>query len=188
MYRYLANLFGEPEDLWTFDPLEVPQPNPLRLCFVPAWPARGPDETTEFNTLGMSEDPMPGTERFAELHYSHRGVMDKDQRLEVARFLANLALYPFYHGLALGPWEVIPEPGRIPGRSGCRHVLLCPQTAPGEIEALATPYGDVQLLFVIPITPAERQILRSGGRAAFAEYVLNAGVDLLSDRVGSEAE
>jgi hypothetical protein len=115
-------------------------------------------------------------------------MMDKEERLEVARFLANVALYPFYHGLALGPWEVIRDPGRVPGRPGCPHVLLCPQTAPGGIEALTTPYGEVQLLFVIPITPAERQILRRGGRVAFTDYVVTAGIDLLSDRENHEAE
>jgi hypothetical protein len=67
-------------------------------------------------------------------------------------------------------------------------VLLCPQTTPGGIEALTTPYGEVQLLFVIPITPAEREILRRVGRAAFTDYVRTAGIDLLSDRVNHEAE
>jgi hypothetical protein len=76
----------------------------------------------------------------------------------------------------------------VPGRPGCPHALLCPQTAPGGIETLTTPYGEVQLLFVIPITPAERQILRHGGRAAFTDYVLTAEIDLLSDRVNQVAE
>jgi hypothetical protein len=126
---------------------------------------------------------MPGTQQFAELHFSRRGLMDEQQRLEVARFLANLALYPFYHGLALGPWEVIPEPGPIPGCVGCKHALLCPQTAPGGIESLTTPEGDeIRLLFVVPITPSERLLLQHGGREAFTAHVLDRNIDLMSDR------
>jgi hypothetical protein len=162
LYGQLAGMLGEPEDLWVYDPLDAPQPNDLLLVHVAVWPAQGPDDVNEFNTLGMSEQRMTGADHFVELHLSRRGPLAREQREEIARYLANLVMYPFVNNLRLGPWEVIPNAGRIPGCEGCRHLLLCPQTAPNGIAEVDDPEGTVRLLFVVPITPREREVLRNG--------------------------
>src|SRR5262249_54537875 len=152
--------------VWVFDPTELPQPNNLRLIHVPAWPAplrpttcrqaagrRGARDVTLFNTLGMSERRMPGADYFTELHFAVRAPLDKEQRLAVGGFLANLAESPFENRLKLDWWEVINNPGHIPGFSGCKHLLLHPRFAPDGTDTLEDPDGPVKLLYVVPITP-----------------------------------
>jgi hypothetical protein len=182
LYHQLVAGLGEPEDLWVFDPTELPQPNKLRLTHVPVWPADESRDVTLFNTLGMSERRMQGADYFTELHFAVRSALDKDQRLQVARFLADVAEYPFQNNLKLDWWELI-NPGRpIPAFSGCKHLLLHPRLAPDGTDTLDDPDGPVKLLYLVPITPAERQLLLTRGRSAFLRQVEDNEIDLLQDR------
>jgi hypothetical protein len=182
LYHQLAAGLGEPEDVWVFDPTELPQPNNLRLIHVPAWPATEARDVTHFNTLGMSERRMTGADYVTELHFAVRAPLDKDQRLRVGGFLANLAEYPFENRLKLDWWEVINNPGTIPGFSGCKHLLLHPRLAPEGTDTLDDPDGPVKLLYVVPITPVERQLLITRGRSAFLRHVEDNDIDLVQDR------
>jgi hypothetical protein len=188
LYHELSRrLGGEPEDLWVFDPADLADPSPrLRLTHVMAWPADDDCDVTSFNTLGMSDRRMTGADYFAELHFGWRSRLGKDERLRVARFLANVAQYPFDHDLKLDWWEVIKRPGSILPFSGCRHVLLHPRFAKDGLDQLDDPDGPVKLLWVVPITPLERHLLVDHGRAAFVSHVQENHIDLFADRQDPE--
>jgi hypothetical protein len=136
---------------------------------------------TLFNTLDMSGRRMPGADDFTELRFAVRAPLDKDRRLAVGGFLANLAEYPFENRLKLD-WREVINPGHIPGFPGCKHLLLHPRLAPGGTDTLDDPDGPVMLLYVVPITPAERQLLITRGRSAFLRHVEDNEIDLLQDR------
>src|SRR5262245_16976503 len=116
LYRRLSKRFGgEPEDLWVFDPADEDDPPPyLTLKHVMVWPADGDCDVTGFQTLGMSEAKMNGADYFAELHLAVRAPLEKAGRERLARYLANVAAYPFANDLKLDWWELIPNSGRIP--------------------------------------------------------------------------
>src|SRR5207237_1195801 len=89
----------------------------LRLREV--WPADDELDITTFNTLGMSERPIPGADYAAEAHMGVRAYLRKPARERLARFLANVAEYPFQHGLTLDWWHVIADPGPVPQFPNC---------------------------------------------------------------------
>jgi hypothetical protein len=182
LYRRLVADLGEPEDVWVFDPQELPQPNDLRLIHVPVWPANEARDVTVFNTLGMSERRMKGAEHLVELRLLVRAALEQKQRQQLGGFLANLAEYPFENDLGLDWWEVINNPGRIPFFPGCKHLLLHPKLGPDGTNRLRDRDGSVKLLHVVPITPQERQILVGTGRTGFRRHVKKHVIDLLQDR------
>ena len=184
LMQQLIAVMGEPQDLWVFDPHEVPGAASLdlRLIHVPVWPADATSDVTAFNTLGMSERPIPGADYCAELHLGIRGGLDEPARAEVGRFLANLAQFPFHRSVELDWWELIREPGPIPSFPNCRHLLLHPRLAGDGIDVLDDPDGPVKLFYVIPITPLERRLMLERGRQAFQEHVRDRDIDLLTDR------
>ncbi len=184
LYHQLTqHLFGEPEDLWVFNPADMSNPDPrLRLLHVAVWPADERCDVTSFNTLGMSDRKMKGADARTELHMGIRGPLSKDRRGEVARFLANLAHYPIEHNLLVDWWHTLKNPGRIPHFPGCAHVLLHPKFTPQGIDQVDDPRGPVKLLYVVPITQRERHLLVDHGRECFLDDLEQRGVDLLTDR------
>ncbi len=173
---------GEPTDLFIFDEKESGGRPPLRLVHVPVWAADEECGVTGLNTLGMSDLPMPGTGGFVELHLGFRGDLTADQRLGLARRLADLAQYPFEHGLSLDWWQIVRVEGSLPAFTGCRHLLLHPKLAEGGIEHLEDEDGPVKLIYVVPITPYERHLLTCHGRSDFLRHIDVNDVDLLADR------
>jgi hypothetical protein len=182
LYHELARLFGEPDDCWVFDPAEAPKPNELQLLHVPAWLADDRCDVTSFNTLGMSNRRMKGADYFTELHFAFRGSLPEQERLQVARFLADVALYPFIYERKLDWKEVITNPERIPKYPGCRHLMLHPRLTDSGIDQLDDREGPVKLLYAVPITPKERHVLVEHGERAFRAYLAENGIDLLTDR------
>jgi hypothetical protein len=184
LYHLFSHRYGEePEDLWVYDPAEKDDPPPsLTLTNVMVWPADGDCDVTGFQTLGMSEMRMPGAGYFAELHMAIRAPLEKAGRERVARYLSNVAAYPFANGLTLDWWELIPNAGRLPGFEGCKHLLLHPRLVEGGLDEVDDEDGPVRILYVVPITPFERHLLAVHGKDSFLDYVEEEGVDLLSDR------
>lgn len=182
LHHRLRGVMGEPTDLFVFDASDSSRPLHLPLLHVPTWAADEHCDVTGLNTLGMSERQMPGADAFVELHLGFRGHLDKGQRLDLARMLADVAEYPFENGLKLDHWEIIPEVSRIPVFAGCRHLLLHPRLAEGGIDRLEDEDGPVKLIYVVPITPYERHLLTAHGRSEFLRHVEEEDVDLLSDR------
>lgn len=185
LYHFFSEQFGrEPEDLWVFDPWEIQADPPayLTLKHVMAWASDDEMEVTTFQTLGMSERLMRGASHFVELHMGIREQLSKEQRLEVARFLANVATYPFQWDLKLEWWEVLARPGKIPFFAGCPHLLLHPRLTPEGFDEVDDEEGTVKLLYLVPITPLERHLLVDHGREEFLEYLEQEEIDLLRDR------
>jgi hypothetical protein len=185
LYHELSRrLGGEPKDLWVYDPAALPQPHSekLRLHNVMVWPADRRCDVTSFNTLGMSDRRMKGADYFAELHLGVRARLKKKDREAVARFLVNVAEYPFHNDLKLDWWEVVSRPGTIPFFPGCRHLLLHPSLAVKGFDRIDDPDGPVKLLYVVPITPMERHLMVDHGREAFIRHAKTEGLDLCKDR------
>jgi hypothetical protein len=186
----LIDVMGEPKDIWVFDPHEVPAAAglDLRLVHVPVWPADETSDVTAFNTLGMSERTIPGADFAAELHFGIRGALDEPGCWEVARFLANLAQFPFHRGVRLDWWDLIREPGAIPYYPNCRHLLLYPRFAEDGLDLLDDPDGPVKLFYVIPITARERELILADGQQAFLDHVREWDIDLLAHRPDPHSE
>jgi hypothetical protein len=147
LYHQFQRLFGETTNLFVFDATENPHPVHLPLLHVPTWAADEHCDVTSLNTLGMSDRPMPGADECAELHLGFRGSLTEGERLDLARFLADVAEYPFQNGLRLDWWEIIPKAGHIPVFTGCRHLLLHPKLTEGGIEYLEDDEGPVKLIY-----------------------------------------
>ncbi len=101
----------------------------------------------------------------------------------MARRVADLCAYPFQHERKLDWWEVLSNPGRLPGFNGCKHLLLHPRLSPEGFDLVEDSEGIVKVLYVLPITPRERQLLLEHGREALVDYFVENDIDVLSDRV-----
>jgi tetratricopeptide (TPR) repeat protein len=183
-HRFSELCGGEPEDLWVFDPLDfVEAPPPfLGLTHVMAWPADKDCDVTSFLSLGMSERRMIGADYFCEVQFAIRAPLTKQQRLEVARRVADTCAYPFQYDRKLDWWEVIRNPGRLPGFEGCQHILLHPRLNPEGFDLVEDPEGIVKVLYLVPITPLERHLIVEHGRQALQEYLAANDIDILKDR------
>jgi tetratricopeptide (TPR) repeat protein len=185
LYRRFSELCGgEPEDLWVFDPLDFEEPAPpfLGVTHVMAWPADSDCDVTSFLSLGMSDRRMAGTDTFCEVHFAIRAPLTKEQRLEVARRVADVCAYPFQHGRKLDWWEVIVDPGRLPGFAGCKHLLQHPRLSPHGFDQVSDLDGTVKVLYLVPITPLERRLLVEHGRDALQDHLVRNNIDVLKDR------
>jgi tetratricopeptide (TPR) repeat protein len=183
-HRFSELCGGEPEDLWVFDPLEFEKPAPpfLGLTHVMAWPADKDCDVTSFLSLGMSDRRMVGADYCCEVQFAIRAPLTEQQRLEVARRVADVCAYPFQFDRKLDWWEVILDPGRLPGFQGCKHLLLHPRLGPKGFDLVEDPEGIVKVLYLVPITPLERRLLVEHGRCALQEYLANNDIDILKDR------
>ncbi len=184
LYRRLCGRYGEePKDLWVYDPAEYDDPPPhLTLKHVMVWPAGRGCDVTSFQTLGMSDRPMPGADYSAELHMGVRARLRKAERERVARWLTNVAEYPFHHGRTLDWWHVMSNPGAIPHFPNCPHVILHPRLTGEGIDTIRDRGGLIKLLYVVPITPLERHLAVEHGKDALRDYWAERGIDVLSDR------
>ncbi|MFO0878445.1 MAG: suppressor of fused domain protein [Gemmataceae bacterium] len=185
LYQHFRAAFDrEPDDCWVFDPHELGSSPPpyLMLKHILVWNADQDCDVTAFQTLGMSERLLPAGGTFAELHFAVRSRLETDQRLDFARFLANVASYPFQWGLRLDWWEIIRDVHPIPGFPGCRHLLLHPRFTPESFDEIDDEEGKIKLLYIVPLTPLERHILTNQGREEFMAFVTRERIDLLADR------
>jgi hypothetical protein len=188
LYHFFSNRYGsEPEDLWIFDPAEEDNPPAyLTLKHVMVWPADEDCDVTGFQTLGMSDRRMTGAGYDAELHMAIRAPLEKAGRERLARFLCNVATYPFHYQRKLDWWEVISHPGLIPSFEGCKHLLLHPRLTEAGIDEVEDEDGLIKILYIVPITPIERHLLVEHGKDSFLEYIEKEEIDLLQDRFAPE--
>ena len=112
---------------------------------------------------------MHGADYRAELHFAVRREVDDGAIHSVARFMANLATYPFHHQVSLDWWHKIRDPGRIPLFNGAESILLHPAFVEGGWDLIET-VPPVRLLNVVPIS-GEASKLRT--RASLSDYLWN---------------
>jgi len=182
LYHQLLHHWGEPADFITFDKGVARTRGPQDLVHVAVWHPDPECDITSFNTLGMSERLMPGARYRAELNLGLRGgvVPSSDDIRAMARFLANLAAYPFLNALALDWRERLADPGSIPCFPGFTQLLLAPSLDGKGLEWFDPPDDNVKLLRAIPIGPYENHLLKAHGWQAFLAYADERHLDLFS--------
>ena len=151
--------YGEPAHCISYRDEPVPGGYPPRMDLL-IW---DPDDTcpmTTLSTIGMSAVPMTGVAHRAELHFSLRLRLTEEERHTAARFLANLAMYPFQTGEPLDWWHNIANPGRVPFFQTATCVFLHPAFVKDGWSSMTAEGCEVHILNVIPITPAERELRR----------------------------
>ena len=140
-----------------------------------------PDDSVSigiFSTIGMSERAMDGVDYRAELHFGiRRGSFTEEEELSIAVFLANLAVYPFYHRTHLNWWHSLRDPGRIPLFSEGMSVLFHPRLARDGWDTVTHGGQEVRLLNVVPITPLERKLKNDSGIDALLDHLVATGID-----------
>ena len=96
VYDAHVGAWGEPDEVIVFDGARVEDPPPLLRTDVFVWRASAGRTFTAFATGGMSARAMPGDDSFrAELCMGVRGSLDERAEYDIARFLADLATYPW---------------------------------------------------------------------------------------------
>jgi hypothetical protein len=101
----------------------------------------------------------------------------------VARRIADLCAYPFQFNRKLDWWELIRDPGKLPGFEGCKHLWLHPRLSEQGFDQIEDVDGIVKVFYLIPITPLERHLLLEHGRGALQNYLEeNNNIDVLRDR------
>jgi hypothetical protein len=135
---------------------------------VMVWNPSEDVEMTTFSTIGMSALEMSGAAHRAELHFAIRLVLTSTQVHDVARFLANLACYPFLQSTHFDWWHKVRNPGRIPLFPGAAALLLYPKFVENGWEEVACEEGKVKLLNVVPISAAAADLQ---SRSSLEKYV-----------------
>jgi hypothetical protein len=109
--------------------------------------------------------------------HGHEFVMMSERREQ--RLLDLVAMVAFYHAdhhLGLGHSLPVGEPW-LPG-SGCDHLLVSlPYMHGPELEECELPAGHAQVLWLLPITAAERDFRREHDTEALEQRFDDAGID-----------
>ncbi|WP_367872192.1 suppressor of fused domain protein [Luteolibacter sp. Populi] len=157
VYREHVDHFGEPTDSIVFDDDISCEGYPARIDIL-IWDADDHCDMTTFSTIGMSSVPMPKAAYRAELHFAVRRHLDDKDKHRIARFLANLAMYPFQVGDPLDWWHTLRDPGPIPLYDTASCALLYPRFVEDGWDTSMIGDQEVRFLNVIPITPTEKDL------------------------------
>ena len=157
IYReYMAN-FGEPTHSIAFDDGKQVDGFPNRIdVFI--WEPDDECEMATFATIGMASLPLPKASHRTELQFAVRKTLDQGQIMDVSRFLANVAMYPFQIGEPLDWWHTLSNPGKVPLYSTAQCLLLHPRFVEGGWDTIATDEACVHILNVVPITKEEKDL------------------------------
>lgn len=172
VYQEHIDHFGEPDDGIVFDHRTAAKPTPeympSRLEIVVWHPTRDLDITT-FSTIGMSEKPMAGADYRTELHFAIRSKLTHDEMHQCARWLANVATYPFHYATNIDWWHKLRDPGAIPLFPGAHSLLFYPRFVDEGWDLIHYDNDThVKLLNVIPISADAYKIQ---AREQLAAYV-----------------
>lgn len=182
LYKHHVAIFGEPTDLIWFDTTEATKPSHFSQMHVGVWAADDDCDVTTLLTLGMSENQMVGTGvTRVELHFAIRASLSPEETHEAARFLVNLAEYPFDHNLQLGWWHRLSEVGTIPCYPGKHKILLRPPFSNDTCREVTYDGETIRFLYVVPITAEENNML-SQGIDAYEDYLIENDLDPLGQR------
>lgn len=182
VYRESIAAFGEPDNSLMYDERTAVGPLALKRLLVMIWRPTATDACTMFATVGMCTREMASAGHRAELRMYVRGTMSVDAEGGVATFLANVACYPFDHGLSFDWWQVLKQPGTIPSFPRCTSVYLHGPFQDGEWDHTHCDEHIVRFLNVVPITEGERRVAVTAGWTALREDWDSHEVDIFTDR------
>jgi hypothetical protein len=145
-----------------------------------------PDDVVDigtFSTIGMSERPMSGVDYRVELHFAIRWKsFTAEDENQIARFLANLATYPFHYKTHLNWWHSLSDPGSIPLFSKGMSVLFHPRFVEDGWDTITHKGQSVKILSVVPITAEERILKSESGIDGLCDHWAELNMDLLKPR------
>jgi hypothetical protein len=133
-------------------------------------------------TIGMSNLPMRDGSR-AELEITCRGL-DPARSNELARLLANLALYPFAYDAPFGWGQLVKDIEGLRGLSTMRAAMLQRPNFEDPAFAIVEPDG-VRVMWVIPLHDDEYEYAASRSVDALEDKLEAAGTDVLDLRRSS---
>lgn len=156
---YSAHLrnFGEPCHSVTYDDAKNAVAGPPRID-VMVWLPDAKCSVTTLSTIGMCAAPMEGAPHRAELHFAIRRALGRDEFVQCASFLANLAIYPFTNHTRLDWWHRLQSPGRIPLFPSARAILFHPPFVADGWDSIETTEATVKLLNVVPLSEEEAKM------------------------------
>lgn len=174
VYRTLMAARGDAAASLTFDD----GPGPIARLDVFVYRPVEPAGLTTFTTVGMATAPMPtadGAEGSrAELLLSRSGALAPEDEQQIAMQLANLAVYPWKTGRAVGWAQIVGFEQDFPTFPGCPAVFLAGPLLKDTPNWIDTCEGAVQVITVVPITEAERASAASMPPKTFAGNLIEA--------------
>jgi hypothetical protein len=153
-------------------------PGPIARLDVFIYRPADPSGRTTFVTIGMATAPMPAADGQeggrAELWLSRAGALTPQDEQQIAMQLANLAVYPWKTGRAVGWAQIVGFEQDFPTFPGCPAVFLAGPLLKDTPDWLQTCEGPVQVITVVPITEAERAAAATMPPMAFAGRLIEA--------------
>ena len=182
-FEHLDN-FGEPDHSIRFGDgtIRENEEHFPPIIDVMIWRPDGSADITTFSTIGMSEMPMTEVPYRCELHFSVRSEKPLENESTIARFLANLATYPFHYETHFNWWHTLRDPGRIPLFSEGMAVLFHPRFVGDGWDTIIHHDQTVKLLNVVPITQEERRLNDDSGIQALMDHWGDQMIDLFEPR------
>ena len=181
-FIYLEHLttLGKPSGYFSFSPRFASSGIPPEII-VFYWRTKLRNPATIFSTLGMSYSSMKDGE-FAELHFSVRGILHNDQVMEFCRFMANFAIYPFFHNFALDWWHLVVDVGKIPVFSDSASLLLHPEFPCDNRARIKMGDESVKIFNIVPLTREESGIVQAAGILKLLDYMNEKDIDIFQIR------
>lgn len=178
--EHVAN-FGEPDQSYRFDSRNTrDEILALDVLDVMVWRPTDDCEMTTFSSIGMAERAMIGAKHRAEIHFAYRGKLSPKDESQLASFVANVAVYPFYNKLCLDWWHTILH-SSIPLFPKCSSILFHRAFVKDGWETIDFEGQCVHLLNVVPITQQELELKRKSLDTLLDHFEEN-NVDIFRDR------
>lgn len=182
--EHIAN-YGEPDQSYRFDSRHTrSEILALDVLDVMIWRPTDDCEMTTFATIGMAERPMKDASHRVELHFAIRGKLSAKEESESARFLADIAVYPFFNDCNLNWWHTIRQ-AEIPQFARCCAILFHPAFVENGWQIIECDEMRVHLLNVVPITKEELELKRKDLNE-LVDYLADSDIDLFCDRSGEK--
>jgi hypothetical protein len=184
LYHHFTEKWGEPEHLIWFDPNQAGRKCALEKIHIGVWPSDEECDVNSFVSFGMSEVEMggSGSSNRAELQFAIRGNLTNEEIHEVARFLANVAEYPFANNLTLDWWHSLGDSGKVPCFPEVSKILFRPSFSDSACSDATYQNETIKFLFIVPLTEEESHIITVHGPEAYENYMEENGFDPLGHK------
>lgn len=175
-----SHRYGKADGYFSFE-TNMPQGKSPSNIIIFYWVTKGPQSSTTFCTLGVSEHPMNNGER-AEMHLTLKRKMNPDQIMDFCYFIANFAIYPFLHEFALTWWSLIIDVGQVPLYANSSALLIQPEFSDSELNDISIGEDSIRLYNIVPLTNNETQIAQHKGIPELLDYIVENEIDMLNIR------